>query len=148
MRKLLAGYWLLLTLLLLARNPLGWFSENDTAVSLYDSVEPVAHLVSFTLLTLLALATRWRITRYSLVGLLALYGVATELVQSQIPERSMQLVDLIQDLGGIAIGLGVCWIWRRWAERRPQQLPVEEVWQQPRRRPDDVLSSLTPRNLS
>jgi VanZ family protein len=134
MRKVLAAYWLLLTFLLLARHPLGWFSENRTAESLYGRFEPVAHLVSFTLLTLLALSTRWRITRYTLVALLAVYGVATELVQSQIPGRSMQLVDLVQDLAGIVLGIAVYWTWQRCRMSRQQTLPVNEVWQQPRRR--------------
>lgn len=138
MRKILAFYWLLLTALLLARNPLGWFSENSTAVSFYDQIEPVAHLLSFTLLTLLALATCRRITRYSLVALLAVYGVATELVQSQIPERSMQLVDLIQDLAGILIGIALYWTWSRCREAKRPSLPADEAWQQPRRRAEST----------
>jgi VanZ family protein len=142
MRKICAGYWLLLTALLLARDPMGWFDGGRRVDAVYDRVEPVAHLASFTLLTLLVLATRWKLSRGWLMAILFGYGLATELVQSQIPGRQMQLIDLIQDCAGIVAGCALYWAWLRMAALRGAEgVPVEEVWQQPRRREPLVAES-------
>ncbi len=135
MRKICAGYWLLLTVLLFAQNPWGWAGSGRRVDAVYEHVEPISHLVSFTLLTLLVLAARWPLPRVTMLGLLAGYGAATELIQSQIPGRRMQLSDLIQDLAGILAGCVFYWAWRRLSGRwKTEPSPLEEVWQRPRRR--------------
>jgi VanZ family protein len=135
MRKICAGYWLLLTALLLAKDPWGWFDGGRRVDAVYEVVEPMAHLLSFTLLTMLVLATRWSISRGWLIAILAGYGIATELVQSQIPGRQMQLSDIIQDFVGILAGCAAYWAWQQLAVRSvAAPAPLEEVWQRPRRR--------------
>jgi hypothetical protein len=53
------------------------------------------------------------VSRGWLLVILAGYSGATELVQSQIPGRSMQLVDLLQDFAGIAAGGMLFVVWQR-----------------------------------
>ena len=136
MRKICAGYWLLLTALLLARDPLGWFSGRRSVDAVYEHLEPFAHFLSFSLLTVLVLATHWRLSRRGQLAILAAYGLATELVQSQIPGRQMQLMDLVQDIAGIAFGCAAYWAWQRFAPKNNvAELPAsQELWQHPRRR--------------
>lgn len=143
MRKICAGYWLLLTGLLLARDPLHIFDGGRRLDEAYDYVEPVAHLASFTLLAWLVLITRWPLRRRWLMGIVAGYGVATELVQSQIPGRHMQLPDLLQDFGGILLACVLFWCWQRF-RKWPTALPTatkEAAWQIPYRRERVVAES-------
>lgn len=136
MRKICAGYWLLLTALLLARDPLGWFNSRPSVDAVYEHLEPLAHFISFALLTLLVLAAPWRLSRGWLLAILAGYGLATELIQSQIPGRRMQLVDLLQDFAGVILGFAVYCAWQRFVARRfmLDSPAPQEVWQHPRRR--------------
>jgi VanZ family protein len=136
MRKICAIYWLLLTALLLARDPLGWFHTRRTVDAVYEHLEPVAHFVSFALLSLLVLMSRPRLSRVWLFAILGGYSVATELVQSQVPGRRMESIDLVQDIAGILVGWCVFCIWQQIAaSRKPatESLP-EETWLHPRRR--------------
>jgi VanZ family protein len=143
MRKICAAYWVLLTCLLLARDPLGLFDGGRRFDRAYDSIEPVAHLVSFTLLALLVLFTRWPLRRRWLMAIVAGYGVATELIQSQVPGRHMQLVDLLQDFGGILLGCLIYWTCLRLMKRPATTLALtaETSWQIPRRREPAIAES-------
>jgi VanZ family protein len=134
MRKICAGYWLLLTALLLARDPLGWFGRSGSVDTVYIRLEPLAHFLSFALLTMLVLATHWRLARRWQFAVLAAYGVATELIQSQIPGRRMELVDLVQDIAGIAFGCAAWWAWQRLAPQGKDSPAAAELWEHPRRR--------------
>jgi VanZ family protein len=143
MRKICAAYWVLLTCLLLARDPLGLFDGGRRFDRAYDYIEPVAHLASFTLLALLVLCTRWPLRRRWLMAIVAGYGVATELVQSQVPGRHMQLVDLVQDFGGILLGSLIYWICLR-VTRQPaatEPLTPDAAWEIPRRREPAIVES-------
>jgi VanZ family protein len=136
MRKICIAYWLLLTLLLWSRDPLGWF-ETPSADALHDRLEPIAHFLSFGLLALFVLCTRWPpVSRYRLLVILAGYSVVTEVVQSQIPGRSMQLVDLLQDFAGIAAGCAMFLLARRWGglSQSPPAEQLSDAPHRPRRR--------------
>lgn len=143
MRKICAGYWLLLTGLLLARDPLHIFDGGRRLDEAYDYLEPIAHLASFTLLAWLVLLTRWPLRRRWLMGIVAGYGMATELVQSQVPGRHMQLADLLQDFGGILLACLLFWCWRRLMKQpAASATPAEEAaWQIPCRREEVVAES-------
>ncbi len=142
MRKLCVGYWLLLTLLLWSRDPLDWF-DNSSVDAVHDRLEPIAHFISFGLLTLIVLSTPWKISCGWLLVILAGYSAATELVQGLIPGRSMELVDLLQDLTGILAGGALFALWQRF--RNSRQEPVEETTaeglQRPRRRSEAQLAT-------
>src|SRR5687767_7406871 len=136
MRKLCVAYWLLLTLLLWSRDPLGWF-DNSSVETLHDRVEPIAHFLSFGLLTLIALSTPWRVSRGRLLMILAGYSAVTELVQGLVPGRSMDGLDLLQDFCGILAGSAVFALCQRFLGQR-QELPAEaeataDSLQRPRR---------------
>jgi hypothetical protein len=75
-----------------------------------------------------------------MLTILAAYSAMTELVQSQIPGRSMQLVDLLQNLAGILVGSSLFAAWK-WVRSAGSQTVDEsdEVWQHPRRRSDPPL---------
>lgn len=68
----------------------------------YDKIN---HLIAFTELTILARLGWPRMPGIWLVAGLCLYGLAIELVQSQLPYREFSMADLIADAAGIAIGL-------------------------------------------
>jgi VanZ family protein len=92
---------------------------------------PWAHLLSFLVLAVVVLTPRWPVPRWLLVIVLACYGGTTEIVQSLVPRRTPEVADWFQDLAGIAVGTGLCWvaavlIARRWGPRPGQRaaLPV------------------------
>ena len=71
---------------------------------------PVAHLLSFSVLAVLALMARWPVPRWAIVVLMAAYGGMTEIVQGFFPPRTPEWLDWLQDLAGIAVGAALCWI--------------------------------------
>jgi VanZ family protein len=76
---------------------------------------PLAHLMSFCLLSILTLAARWPIPRWALIVFLLAYGGTTEIAQSFLPPRSAEWTDWFQDIVGIAIGAVLCLdIWHGW----------------------------------
>lgn len=134
MRKLGAAYWLLLTLLLFSRHPSDWLSNPGGLGALYGYLDPIAHFLAFAVLGVMVLATHWPVRRLWMLAILALYSAATELVQSQIPGRSMQLVDLLQDFAGLLVGAAVVYLTRRFCLSRRLPSPASDGFQRPRRR--------------
>jgi hypothetical protein len=65
----------------------------------------VQHLVAFAVLSLgcLSLTYRIRLQPFSVVGMLVLFAAATECLQSIVPGRSPDVVDLIANLTGIGV---------------------------------------------
>lgn len=146
MRKLCASYWVLLTLVLLARNPLNWFSSPAVHRG-YDQFEPAAHFVCFAVLGLLVFATRLPLGRAWLIVLLVGYSVATELLQDLVPGRTPELRDFVQDIAGLAAGAALYFAsvygWRR---LMPETTQPAEDWHLPRRRlPAAVVKSSSER---
>lgn len=78
------------------------------------------HLCAFAALAWVAAAAfapRWRTVA---AGLLA-YGVVIELLQAMTPTRSAEAADVLADALGLALGLGLFMLARRWVVAlRPQ----------------------------
>jgi VanZ family protein len=130
MRKLCVVYWLLLTVVLLVRNPLSWLRGHRGAVSAYEFLEPWLHFLSFLGLAVVVYSANWRISRYWLALLLPLYAVGTEIVQSFVG-RHAEWRDLLQDFLGLAVGGAIAWGLRRFVIRKDADGPN---WEAPRRR--------------
>jgi len=103
-------YLVFLTVLLLVADPMRLLGMRGNAIGFVQSMVPVAHLVSFWGLTMLALIVRWPIPRWSIVLFLVLYAGITEVLQSCLPPRQSEWSDWFQDIGGIALGIAVCWV--------------------------------------
>lgn len=107
MRIAVAVYFVYLTILLFSRDPTRWVNTAGNLPVILEMLLPVAHLVSFTVLSFLAFAARMPMPKWGVLLLLALYGGATEIIQAAIPNRSTDWLDWMQDLGGILLGF-VC----------------------------------------
>ncbi len=107
-RVVCLAYGVVLTLLLVT-DVSQWFGANGNGLRWIRMIYPIAHLLSFFLLAVLALAARWPVPRWVLAPLLALYGAATEIVQVFVPRRTPDWADWIQDVSGIVLGVAFCW---------------------------------------
>lgn len=89
-------------------------SEGLARLGLKFAAAKSLHLVLYAVLTILAITLpvprRWR---YFLVGLLVWHGVATEIGQRFVPNRTGSLRDVLIDWCGIALGLLVAMWWKR-----------------------------------
>ena len=102
-------YLAVLTALLLSRDPLDLL-VIDSDLLLLEALMPFAHLLSFLLLSFFALSVRWPLRRPAVLSILVIYAIATEGLQWFVNGRTPELVDLAQDLLGIAIGAAICWL--------------------------------------
>lgn len=111
MRMLCIAYLIFLTALLLTSDPMRLIGagEVENAPLLLRVLITYAHLLSFAVLAVLALAARWPAPRWALVVLLVVYSGATEIAQSFLPPRTAEWLDWLQNLGGTAIGIAACW---------------------------------------
>lgn len=116
-------YLAFLTVLLVVRNPLDWFGQQELIVSAFQLFGVVVHFVTFAILAILMLLARWPLRPTVLIGLLAVYAALTELIQGPIPNRSPQWDDFVQDLAGLAFGVVLYWAFLR---RREAALSAEE----------------------
>jgi hypothetical protein len=129
----------LLFLLYLAVLTAGLLLENPFAVAgrgeswlrhlYFGYFEPVGHFLAFSLLGLLASASRWPRRLTTRIVLLALYALGTEALQAWIPERTSELKDLVQNIAGGGVGVVLGWII---ASRRAKKKAASE--RQPDRR--------------
>lgn len=103
------GYLLALSLMLLCEDPLRPLHVRAGLLAWLRPLAPVAHLLGFLALTVLAMAARWATSRWLTVVLLLAYAGGTELLQGCVAGRSPEGVDLLQNSAGIALGLA---IWR------------------------------------
>jgi len=121
MRTCCLAYGSLLTAALLGQNPLGWLHGQPTLVQTYRFTEPLMHFGCFVMLTLACLLARWAVPRRITLMLLAIYAMATELLQGLVPGRTPEVADLLQNLGGIGVGLVLAWaVSKALPNRRPQ----------------------------
>jgi VanZ family protein len=134
MKKLCIAYWLLLSLLLLSRNPLAWLRGSDSLSAASQLVEPAAHFVCFLVLAIVAWLAAWPISRSWLPLVLSGYALATELLQRLVPGRTPDLADFYQDLAGIALGCTVCWLIQFLAASPRPAVERPATWRIPRRR--------------
>jgi len=119
LRALFFAYLIFLTALLLCREPSDLIAVE---MGLLRALLSVAHLLSFAVLAVLALAPRWPLPRWVVIMALAAYGGATELLQTFVWGRTPDWVDWFQDLIGIAIGTALWWsaatAWDHWSQRQ------------------------------
>ena len=109
MKTLCIAYLIFLTALLLTADPSSMIGIKGGTPLVLRSLMPYAHLLSFSVLAVLALVARWPVPRWTLVILLVVYSGTTEVAQSFLPPRAAEWLDWLQNLGGIAIGVAVCW---------------------------------------
>jgi hypothetical protein len=104
------SYLILMTALLLVSDPMRFIGAGGEGLGLLRRFMPVAHLLSFGLLAVLALAARWPLPRWAVVLVLVAYGAATEMAQRMLPPRTAEWNDWFQDAAGVAVGAVLCWI--------------------------------------
>jgi VanZ family protein len=109
MRALSIGYLVFLTILLLSADPARVICMPSGLPWLLKVLLPAAHFLSFLMLAVLVLSTRWPVPRWAIVLTLMLYAGMTEIIQGFFPPRTPELMDWIQDLSGIAVGTACCW---------------------------------------
>jgi VanZ family protein len=101
-----AGYWVLLTVLLLVPNPAAVIGLRKAPALPWGDFG--VHFTAFVTLAIMIHAARWpRISGRFIIGLLLLYGIATELLQALIPLRAMEMEDCVEDILGILVGTGL-----------------------------------------
>lgn len=103
-------YWIYLSILLFSHHPERWIGSSGNIPELLQMLMPFAHMLSFTVLSLLTFAACLPLPRWSILLLLAVYGGATEIIQGFIPPRTPEWADWFQDLGGITIGFACFWL--------------------------------------
>lgn len=104
MRTVFVAYLITLTVLLLTRDPTKLVQVQPLLLRL---LSPVAHLLSFLLLGLLAFAARWPVAWWVVVLSLVAYGGGTESLQGLISGRTPEWADWLQDVAGIAISVPI-----------------------------------------
>lgn len=110
-------YLAALTFLLLTPRPQSHFGESFKDLLrefFWTYVDPIVHLLCFTLLGFLASLIPWRRSRWTLLALLMLYGALTEIVQYFIPQRTAEWGDLLQDVLGLIAGMTAASIFLAW----------------------------------
>jgi VanZ family protein len=102
----LVVYTLVLSFLLLAPEPLKLLgcSSPPGASSLR-----MVHFSLFAVLGFLVFASRWPLRRGLVIGLLVAYALVTETLQGVIPNRTVELLDYLENLLGLAAGGAVWW---------------------------------------
>jgi hypothetical protein len=110
----------LLTLLLLTPDPWRLLGLRRVAHAIPIPNRGV-HFTLFLGLTLLMHASRWPLRRIPLLLGLAGYAVAAELLQTFVPPRTVELIDALENLAGIALGAFLFRLAdRRWCSAAPR----------------------------
>jgi hypothetical protein len=135
MRAICIAYLVFLSLLLLSEDPTRVIGLHGRLPAVLLALMPYAHVLSFSVLALLALGVRWPVARWGIIVMLAAYGGMTEILQGFVPHRTPDWMDWFQDLGGLAIGAALCWTaviaLGKWARPRPAEegeAAVPEQW--------------------
>jgi glycopeptide antibiotics resistance protein len=103
------SYWLFLTVLLLVPNPAAVVGLQ--AVPIFPWGKFGVHLIAFTILGILANATRWpKRLWWPLIVFLMVYGITTESLQLFVPHRTARVMDGIENILGITAGSAIYWL--------------------------------------
>jgi VanZ family protein len=112
-----AGYWGLLTVLLLVPNPAAVVGLRKVPVFPWGDIG--IHFTAFTILTLLVHGSRWpRGIGWPFLAVLVAYGITTESLQWFVPSRAVELLDYTENILGVAAGTGIYWLGHRLIRRR------------------------------
>ena len=119
------AYGVLLTMLLEVPDPaalLGWRTIPRIAGGIG------VHFTAFCVLGFLVAASRFPLRRWWIAGLLLSYAFASELVQYFVPPRTVELRDLLENLAGLSVGVGLWQLiaWYRTPTRREDMTPKEQ----------------------
>jgi VanZ family protein len=110
LRIFFVAYFCYLTILLLSPNPYRWVGSSSSFAELLKMLYPIAHIISFSALSALALVAWHPLPRWGICAGLIVYAAATEVLQMLIPPRTAEWQDWFQDLGGIGVGLLLAWM--------------------------------------
>lgn len=103
-------YSIYLSILLFSQDPTHWVATSSNLPEFLKILMPLAHLLSFTVLSLLTFAACFPLPRWGILLSLVIYGGTTEIIQSLIPHRTPEWADWLQDLVGISIGFVGFWL--------------------------------------
>jgi VanZ family protein len=106
-RLALVGYALVLSFLLLAPEPLKLLGLSSPRGG---SSLRMVHFFLFAVLGFLVFASRWPARRGLMIGLLVAYALVTETLQGVIPNRTVELLDYLENLLGLAAGGAAWWL--------------------------------------
>jgi hypothetical protein len=122
-----AGYWGLLTVLLLVPNPAAVVGLRRIPVFPWGDIG--IHFTAFTILTLLVHGFRWpKGIGWPIVAVLLAYGLTTESLQWFVPSRTVELLDYMENIFGVATGTGIYWCAHRLIQqRRASPITVAEL---------------------
>jgi VanZ family protein len=127
LRLLFVGYFVYLTLLLLTPDPFRLVGSSPRFIHFLDKLYPLAHCISFSVLTVLALLACRPLSRRTVCLSLAGYAMATEMLQMLTPPRTAEWGDWFQDIAGIFLGLGVVWllaiVWKATRKNKEEACP-------------------------
>ncbi len=111
------GYWALLSVLLLVPDPAAIVPIPEVPAFLWSDVG--LHFGAFAVLAVLTYAARWpQPPGGLLVVLLLAYALATELLQSLVPCRTVAIEDCAGNLLGILVATAVYRLVQRAVQRR------------------------------
>jgi VanZ family protein len=107
-------HWRALLVLMLGVTCWFAFAPHPPGLEFQDA-DKVQHFMAFSSLTLVAclgMASGTRQAIWAALGML-MFGIFIELVQSQLPTRTAEAADVLADSVGIAGGLLLLWLLRR-----------------------------------
>jgi len=82
----------------------------------------MVHFCLFAVLAILAFASRWPIRRGLLAGFLLAFAVGTETLQALVPPRTVDPLDYVENLLGLATGAAIWCLASKWlGASRPQR---------------------------
>ena len=112
-----AGYWVLLTVLLLVPDPAAVVGLRRAPVFPWGDIG--IHFSAFAILALLVHGIRWpKGLCWPVLAVLLGYGIITESLQWLVSSRAVQLLDYTENILGIAAGTGIYWLAHRLVQQR------------------------------
>ena len=116
-RLVCAAYCLFVTLLLVAPDPLMLLGIERLPTP--EGGRGV-HFVVFALLAFVVHASRFPAHRWLISALLVAYALLTESLQGFVPSRSVELLDLLDNLLGLGTGTAIWLLVQRKHEKGPE----------------------------
>ena len=118
------AYFSLLSVLLLVPDPLTLLGIPRLPTLPGDRT---VHFLLFTLLALLVHASRWPLGWGLLAGLLVAHALVMETLQSLVPGRTVELLDFVENLVGLAAGTGIWWFLQKKGKKTEHSRRREET---------------------